>query len=186
MKRPNSEDSSLELLLDTMCNTFGGVMFIAISLAVMVSLRSAFSANVTDNTERLERLKQEMKVLQARFEQRSKEQEELERRALEMSSDPRMRLVKEIAFLERKLKENELKRQMLDKARTLARTELENTKIKVKKISDSLQKAEKEESRLKRDREKLDDELKDLMRKLRGSSPREMVFHMLMSSKKDP
>ena len=54
MKRPNSEDSSLELLLDTMCNTFGGVMFIAISLAVMVSLRSAFSNPVTDNTERLE------------------------------------------------------------------------------------------------------------------------------------
>ena len=37
-KRRNSEDdSSLELLLDTMCNTFGGVMFIAIMLFVIIS-----------------------------------------------------------------------------------------------------------------------------------------------------
>ena len=30
------EESSLELLLDTMCNTFGGVMFIAISIFVII------------------------------------------------------------------------------------------------------------------------------------------------------
>ena len=29
---------SLELLLDTMCNTFGGIMFIAISLVVLSQL----------------------------------------------------------------------------------------------------------------------------------------------------
>lgn len=33
--RNSVEASSLELLLDTMCNTFGGVMFIAISLVVI-------------------------------------------------------------------------------------------------------------------------------------------------------
>ena len=36
-RRKNSEESSLELLLDTMCNTFGGVMFIAISIFVIIS-----------------------------------------------------------------------------------------------------------------------------------------------------
>ena len=35
--RQNEDESSLELLLDTMCNTFGGVMFIAISLFVVIS-----------------------------------------------------------------------------------------------------------------------------------------------------
>ncbi len=37
-RKPEEEDSSLELLLDTMCNTFGGVMFIAISLLVIISM----------------------------------------------------------------------------------------------------------------------------------------------------
>ena len=36
-RRSEEEDSSLELLLDTMCNTFGGVMFIAISIFVIIS-----------------------------------------------------------------------------------------------------------------------------------------------------
>jgi len=34
-RRKNEDESSLELLLDTMCNTFGGVMFIAISIFVI-------------------------------------------------------------------------------------------------------------------------------------------------------
>ena len=35
--RREEDESSLELLLDTMCNTFGGVMFIAISIFVIVA-----------------------------------------------------------------------------------------------------------------------------------------------------
>jgi len=35
-RRREEEESSLELLLDTMCNTFGGVMFIAISIFVII------------------------------------------------------------------------------------------------------------------------------------------------------
>ena len=39
MSRRHAEESSLDLLLDAMCNTFGGVMFIAILLTVMISIR---------------------------------------------------------------------------------------------------------------------------------------------------
>ena len=46
----NKLPDSLELLLDTMCNTFGGVMFIAISLLVISSLASKV-AEITDPTE---------------------------------------------------------------------------------------------------------------------------------------
>ena len=35
-RRRKEEESSFELLLDTMCNTFGGVMFIAISIFVII------------------------------------------------------------------------------------------------------------------------------------------------------
>ena len=32
------DESSLELLLDTICNTFGGVLFISILVVIMVNL----------------------------------------------------------------------------------------------------------------------------------------------------
>ena len=35
MRRKNKLPDSLELLLDTMCNTFGAIMFIAISLVII-------------------------------------------------------------------------------------------------------------------------------------------------------
>ena len=38
MSARNSLPDSLELLLDTMCNTFGGVMFITLSLALLLCL----------------------------------------------------------------------------------------------------------------------------------------------------
>ena len=37
-KASSGDNSSLELLLDTMCNTFGAVMFIAISLLVITAM----------------------------------------------------------------------------------------------------------------------------------------------------
>ena len=40
MKRRKSAESSLELLLDTICNTFGGVLFVAILIVVMLRMTS--------------------------------------------------------------------------------------------------------------------------------------------------
>src|SRR4051812_32574075 len=36
MKRRRPADSSLELLLDTICNTFGGVLFLAILVCILL------------------------------------------------------------------------------------------------------------------------------------------------------
>lgn len=61
MSRRKSEDSSLELLLDTMCNTFGGVMFIAILLSVMVSIRGhQQNEPVPDQSEKIAQAKQQL------------------------------------------------------------------------------------------------------------------------------
>ena len=49
MAKRRENDSSLELLLDTMCNTFGGVMFIAITLAVIVAGRDIISKSKNEN-----------------------------------------------------------------------------------------------------------------------------------------
>ena len=37
MGKRNDEESSLELLLDTMCNTFGGIVFITILVALITN-----------------------------------------------------------------------------------------------------------------------------------------------------
>ena len=48
-KRKSEENSSLELLLDTMCNTFGGIMFIAILLVILCSMNDFTKPNSEKN-----------------------------------------------------------------------------------------------------------------------------------------
>ncbi len=56
MRRKGGTDiSSFELLLDTMCNTFGGIVFIALLLALLSNAtKRASSASSRDNAARLE------------------------------------------------------------------------------------------------------------------------------------
>jgi len=50
-KRSNEENSSLELLLDTMCNTFGGIMFIAILLVIICSMNDFTKPTPEENVK---------------------------------------------------------------------------------------------------------------------------------------
>jgi hypothetical protein len=52
LRRTQSESDSLELLLDTMCNTFGGIMFIAISLLIISSFVSKNTSPITTEDSR--------------------------------------------------------------------------------------------------------------------------------------
>ncbi len=64
-RKQDSDNSSLELLLDTMCNTFGGIMFIAILLVVICSM-SDFSKPVEKNTVPSKMTPQQIEELKAR------------------------------------------------------------------------------------------------------------------------
>ena len=186
MKRSRNDDSSLELLLDTMCNSFGGVMFIAISLAVMVSLRSAVQKPVIDNTERLAQLRQELQMLRNELSRRTLEQRELARRTEEMSSDPRRRLLNEITFLEQKLKERTLEKQLVEKEHALARTELENARIETMKITAARQKEEEIRKKLEKRRTDKQRELDKLKSEGPSAAARKLVFNTLTESQKMP
>ena len=63
-KRSIINSDSLELLLDTMCNTFGGVMFIAIALVVI----STFIPDVIKNIDNEAPYEQKIKELQVKIE----------------------------------------------------------------------------------------------------------------------
>ena len=134
--RREVEESSLELLLDTMCNTFGGVMFIAISLAVMISMRSAVSSVQEDySAEKLASLQKELATLQQVFTVKKQETERLALAVKNMSNDPRLILVNEIAFLEQKLKERLLEVKLKEQKRLLIQTQLTDILSKNLKIS---------------------------------------------------
>ena len=186
MRRSRNDESSLELLLDTMCNSFGGVMFIAISLAVTISLRSAVQEPVIDNTERLSQLKQELEMLKNEHSRRRQEQQELARRTEEMSSDPRRRLLDEITFLERKVKERTLEKQLVEKQHALARTELENARIETMKLAAAREKEAERRKSLENRRDDRRKELERLRSEPAAAAARKLVFNTLTESKKVP
>ncbi len=118
MGRNREPESSLELLLDTMCNTFGGVMFIAIALVVVVSmarpvvdaLNRDLSTEVAELSREAEALERELAVA----EEASTEKQALERL---LAADPRRHRLEELALLqsgaERRRAEVELLRSRL-------------------------------------------------------------------------
>ena len=71
MSSKKSLPESMELLLDTMCNTFGGVMFIAISLALLVfMLHNEYSPEKQQELDQkiIDSLKEENQRLNNRYE----------------------------------------------------------------------------------------------------------------------
>jgi hypothetical protein len=48
-RRKRTADSSLELLLDTICNTFGGVLFLAILICVLLRMASPLEQLVAEH-----------------------------------------------------------------------------------------------------------------------------------------
>ena len=109
MRRRQDEDSSLELLLDTMCNTFGGVMFIAISLAVMLSMRGAVERVTADESAEILKTRQQITVLQQQIEAFQKEQKAAEEIINSSAADPLIRLAQEVVILEQMLEIRKLR-----------------------------------------------------------------------------
>ena len=114
-RRSEDDDSSLELLLDTMCNTFGGVMFIAISVFVIIlgMTQSDTSRKETVSPEELRRnIAQMQNVIAEAVRQLQIDADELKIRLKEHDST----LLNEIAQLEVLIKELEIKKQAIELA----------------------------------------------------------------------
>ncbi len=106
------EESSLELLLDTMCNTFGGVMFIAISLFVIISAMTQLDEpetppNVPEVTD-VAALRTEIASVLALLENIRQELCFAEEQLKIRQDSPEQRQLREIALLENLLKEQQL------------------------------------------------------------------------------
>ena len=80
--RGAADESSLELLLDTICNTFGGVLFISILVVILVNMSSeAVSTTPPDEISQSELIQMETQL------QQSQERMQKLRRAIELQKD---------------------------------------------------------------------------------------------------
>ena len=105
MRKKKTLPESLELLLDTMCNTFGGIMFIAISLIIISQLAShaiksmtaeQYSKKVMEQLEKqVEKIEQDLLLLKEKL-------TAVDFQAVEISKEKK-KLIEEFTGIEREL-----------------------------------------------------------------------------------
>ena len=157
MSKSREPESSLELLLDTMCNTFGGVMFIAIALVVVLSMMShiesaePFKSDYAAMQKQLEKLKQEIEAVSSQNEIR-------EENIRILQNDPRRQQLADILRLEKSIRESEVKIRVVSAENVILRENkkkisVDNDRINAEVLENELklQKLRMENSKIKED-----------------------------------
>ncbi len=187
MRRRRESESSLELLLDTMCNTFGGVMFIAITLAVIIAGRQISpkheeKSRITD----VRQLQSEIQALEIALQKTQAENAALAKEEALISQDSRMQLVGEIALLEKKLQNIELSRELEVQKTTSVDAEKVSLEIELQQLQKKLlaltKKLEEANRNLADERSKIE----ELKQKIRLASTKTLTFHVLTEKTKMP
>lgn len=167
MKKSRDFDSSLELLLDTMCNSFGGVMFIAISLIIVLSMMSKVSVASDENFKNIEEMQAKLEELKKELDKTTKEISDISRLLDQLKNDPRRKFLEDIIKLEaakkklqteNKLLQTEIQMQKYKNEELIRKREQIQNKLSVKKAEQ--QKIITENLKLEKDLQQLKDELK--------------------------
>ena len=202
MSKKNQLPDSLELLLDTMCNTFGAIMFIAIALVIIsqISTKMVRDMKPPEVTEEyLEQLRQKIRSLEAAV---IEEEQKVAERALASLSMPKEKRDK-IEKLQATKAENQrlmlnLSHQVDEKTRMRAeldktQSELENTKNegtqlevettqKERVLAQMLLANQKRKEELERRIEEERQKQAILTKKLKNTTPRMLTFSMELST----
>lgn len=187
MSRIHSDDSSLELLLDTMCNTFGGVMFIAILLSVMVSIRGQESNDsVPEPESKIEEVKQQVAELQKQLSDITESTIRQAEQLKNMETDPRMKLVYEVAMMEQMYKEKTVRRKLIEQKRNLNRSTLKNLEIQTLKVIEEEEKSAKVLKEQTAQMKEKSDKLQELVRKTNDLDLRNMYFMTMVQKEEIP
>ena len=136
-RRRGEEESSLELLLDTMCNTFGGVMFIAISLLVILSVMTKDIPMEQEKPMDAETLQQEIESLQKIYADLVKELQLKAEQIKLRKTDESQKKYQELLMLMQLVQETHLKvqtAQLADKTLTASLQKLTKLLEEQKKI----------------------------------------------------
>lgn len=137
MSRKNKLPDSLELLLDTMCNTFGAIMFIAISLVIISQVTTKMIRDMQPQEITEEYLKQMRERIRALEDELAVEEQKMAERALAALAMPQKKREKVEKVLDAKAQNQklilDLSHQVDEKTRMQnelenARNEVENTR----------------------------------------------------------
>lgn len=179
--RRRSPPSSLELLLDTVCNTFGCIIFMTILIAISVqnsSQRLIDSAKGYISPVEASELQAKWEEVQSRYNQLKKDREGLEGVISQLVPPEAVEMIQEIQDLENQFKDLQNQREEL--VRRIAEAENRKGKIETQKeeIEKQLQWAEKELADLeaKLDQEKKKRTQTTRLPKERISSKRPITF----------
>ena len=187
MSRKHAEESSLELLLDIVCNSFGGVIFIALLLAVIISIRGFQKtdsepdreAKIAEVKEQITRLRAELTDV---MEATRKQAELLET----MNADPRLQLIREIALLERMHEERLLLYKVTAQKVNLSRSALKNLEIATLKTVEERQKTDKIVERQQALLEEKNEKLEELKKQIGSVNLKQMYFMTLVRKENAP
>jgi hypothetical protein len=137
MSRAQQAESSLELLLDTICNTFGGVIFLAILVVILVQMTSR-----SDATDSPAPSQAELAELDQR---RSENQAKLE--TLRSAAAQQAELIKQFAKPENRealsqLQRMQSSREKLSDARSRSLGQVSQSQMKANEIAEDLKRME--------------------------------------------
>lgn len=182
-RKKRDGESSLELLLDTMCNTFGGVMFIGIALVVLMAMLSS-KTKIPDDMKHNMARQQQLVKLQQELSKLSHDNSILETTVRNLENDPRKELLAELLQLEDRKCQNEIEISIVKKQQSLIqqesqlrRKEKENVQADLKKIAET--NSEKE----KRLRE-LEKKIASMKQKINMIAEQTMMFRVMKKSTK--
>ena len=185
MKKSRENDSSLELLLDTMCNTFGGVMFIAIALTVVLSIVSKVSVDETAAGD-LEAMKKQLSQLQSQVDELHS-RNQLRKEVLKtLENDPRKLLIQEIMLLEQKKQELELKNNLLLPQIALQKKNNQIAEKKKMDINSRITVAELQKNTLDTENTLLENKIFQLQEEIKRLSSGHISFKTMSSTRKTP
>lgn len=186
MKKSRDFESSLELLLDTMCNSFGGVMFIAISLIIVLTMVQKAPAADSENFKNLEEMQAKLEELKKEFKELESKTADVSALVEQLKNDPRRKYLADIVKLKAmadKLKtENELSSAEL-KVQNRKNQELD---LKKEKIQKQLDTKTAQHQKIVDENIKLDNKLKELREELKRNSSGHITFKTMTVSKKIP
>ncbi len=186
MKKSRDLESSLELLLDTMCNSFGGVMFIAISLIIVLTMTSKADVSNSENFKNLEEMQNRLEELKKEFKDLENKTSDISSLVEQFKNDPRRKYLADIVKLEAAVKKLTAENELLSveqKVLDAKNRELDLKKDKIQKKVDAVTIAKQE---LIDKNIKLEDKLKKLRDELKRNTAGHITFKTMTASKKIP
>ncbi len=166
MRKRTADNSSLELLLDTMCNTFGGVMFIAIALLVVLSMLKKTPALLTTvSEEEIIKLQLILDELQEKLHQNQRLLASKRQQVQQAEQDPREKRWRELLQLQQILANINHQEQLAEAQATLLQVESTALKQRLRETQQAISKLQDEGAALRQDIANINAELAIVLKK---------------------